>query len=246
MRKKDSLRNIIFTDTLGLPDETKPVPAMSVIPDWYKNSESYVRGKKEPLGNGQTSATIKRCMPVFDALAHGYFILTHTDIWISQKEQEYNGKLEIMPWFQWARFEPILFHPAQQAPLYPKESKGNLPKWINPWSIKTPPGYSTLFISPVHRNNVFTILEGVVDTDTHFAPVNFPMFLTDPNFEGLMPAGTPIAQVIPFQREPWQMSIGAENERIEAHIGIEKVRARFFDSYKNLLRQPKEYKQNQV
>jgi hypothetical protein len=242
MRKKDSSRNIIFTDTLGVSKELQPVPAVSAIPDWYKNSDSYIHGKKEPLGNGQSSATIKRCMPVFDALSHGYFILTHTDVWISQREQEYEGKLQILPWFEWAAFEPILFHPANQVSLYPTESKGNFPKWMNPWSIKTPPGYSTLFISPVHRNNVFTILEGVVDTDTHFASVNFPMYLTNPNFEGLLPAGTPIAQVIPFQREPWKMSLGSEIEKNEAIQGIGKVRSRFFDSYKNLLRQPKEYK----
>lgn len=233
------MKDIIFTDTLGVLEEFKPVPASKLLPEWYKNTNTYINGKKQPMGHGETSATIKRCMPVLDVLSHGYLILTYTDIWVNQKIHDENNK---ETWFQWSHYEPISFHPLEQAPIHPSNKGGNLPKWVNPWSIRTPIGYSTLFIPPVHRNNVFSIFEGVVDTDSYFAPVNFPMSLTDKNFEGLIPAGTPIAQVIPFLREEWQMSLGQEKDKEIALKDTEKIRVRFFDSYKKFMRHPKVYK----
>ena len=83
---------IKFTDTIGVPEEYKPVPASKIIPDWYKNLESYISGEKRPDGNASTTATAKRCMPIFDAISGGYLILTHSDLWVSQKPDE-EGKL---------------------------------------------------------------------------------------------------------------------------------------------------------
>jgi len=99
-----------------------------------------------------------------------------------------------------------------------------------------------LFVQPFHRESAFTILPGVVDTDTYTAPVNFPFVLNDINFEGIIPAGTPIAQVIPFQREEWQMEIGKKEELDDSNNITVKIRTRFFDSYKSQYRQEKIYK----
>jgi len=235
--------NIIFTNTLGVPEEFAPKPATSFVPDWYKNMDSYMGGEKKPTGDGQTTGTIKRCMPVFDVITHGYIITTYVDIWVSQKEElDGQGNLKKLPWYEWPSFNPIQFHPIIQAPDHPTKNGAPYPKIINPWGIKTPPGYSTMFMAPVHRDNLFTILPGVVDTDTYTAPVNFPGVLTDVNFEGLIPAGTPIAQVIPFQRESWAMELGEQEALIEQSKVTSKLRTRFFDSYKTQHRQVKEYK----
>jgi Spy/CpxP family protein refolding chaperone len=66
--------------------------------------------------------------------------------------------------------------------------------------------------------------------------------LNDINFEGIIPAGTAVAQVIPFQREDWQMSIGKNEEIMETSKITTKLRTRFFDSYKTQYRQTKEYR----
>jgi len=235
--------NIIFSNTTGVPEEFAPKPATLFVPDWYKNMESYMGGEKKPTGEGQTTGTIKRCMPVFDVITHGYIITTYVDIWVSQKEQQdINGEVTVTPWYEWPSFNPIQFHPIIQAPNHPAKNGAPYPKIINPWGIKTPPGYSTMFMAPVHRDNVFTILPGVVDTDTYTAPVNFPGVLTDVKFEGLIPAGTPIAQVVPFQRESWVMELGEQEDLIEQSKVTTKLRTRFFDSYKTQHRQVKEYK----
>jgi len=94
----------------------------------------------------------------------------------------------------------------------------------------------------MHRESVFTILPGIVDTDTYSAPVNFPMVINDPNFEGLISQGTPIAQVIPFKREDWQMEIGSEKELIEQNSVTQKLQTKFFDRYKQMFWSRKEYK----
>jgi hypothetical protein len=229
---------ITFTDTIGVHPSFKPIPASELIPNWYKEIDSYRSGKKMPSPDSMTTATIKRCMPVFDAITSGYLILSLTDVWVTSKESE-NEK--IYPYYQWSMGNPIEFHPIEQAPTHPNANGAPFPKWMNPWSIKTPKGYSTLFTNPIHHKLPFTILTGVVDTDEYTPPVNFPFVLNDINFEGLIPAGTPIAQVIPFQRESWKMEIGKDKDREESNKNIALLKTKFFDSYKNLFRQKKEY-----
>jgi hypothetical protein len=224
---------ITFTNTSGM-DIEQPQPASKFIPDWYKNMESYISKERKPSGDGSTSATIKRCMPVFDAITSGYIITSPADVYVSLKEGN--------QFFEWSSLGLISFHPIEQAPEHPDRKPHAYPKWNNPWAIKTPKGYSTLFTQPMHREAVFTILPGIVDTDTYSAPVNFPMVINDPNFEGLIPKGTPIAQVIPFKREGWQMEIGSMKELVEQNSITQKLQTKFFDRYKSMFWSRKEYK----
>ena len=240
---------IVFTNMLDVNLKYCPKPASSFIPDWYKKTDSYIEKIKKPNGSGTTSATIKRCMPVFDSINAGYIITTYVDVYVSSAEATYvdpedNKEKNIkFPKYEWPSLEPVKFHDFIQAPLYPRAEKNiSYPKWSNPWGIKTPKGYSALFISPMHRDIPFKILEGVVDTDKYSAPVNFPFTLNDISWEGLIPAGTPIAQVIPFKRDSWSMEIGGNDEFNKNNKIIVELREKFFDSYKNLYRSDKEYK----
>ena len=244
------MAKIIFTSAFEVAKEFTPKPASFFIPDWYKNMESYIGGVKRPSGEGRTTATIKRCMPVFDSITSGYIIPTYVDVFVSQKKEfnvETNETTEkTFPWYEWPSLDPLGWHPIDQAPNHPK--KGNLPnnaaypKWMNPWSIKTPPGYSVLIISPMHRTSNFTIFDGIVDTDTYSAPINFPFVLNKWNFEGLISAGTPMAQIIPFKRESWEMSLGNNEERLAQNSITKNITNKFFDAYKTQYRQVKEYK----
>lgn len=235
---------IIFTNTIeGISEEHYPKPAELFLPDWYKNMESYLQDKKKPNGEGETSGTIKRCMPIFDAITAGYILVTPADIWVTQRPSEKNP-LDMQPYYEWPNFGLIRFHPVAQAPNHPLRNGHNesYPKFINPWGIKTPKGYSTLFTQPMHRESIFTILDGIVDTDNYFANVNFPFVLNDVSFEGLIPSGTPMAQVIPFKREQWKMKLGEEKEQREQHLLSLNLRTKIFDGYKTLFRQNKYYK----
>jgi hypothetical protein len=75
-------------------------------------------------------------------------------------------------------------------------------KFINYWSMKVPDGYSALITNPLNRpGQPFTPFSGVVDLDNYFNNVNAPFMWTGGEFEGVIDAGTPIVQVIPFERD---------------------------------------------
>lgn len=230
---------ITFTNTGGVDEAYTPKPASQFIPEWYKKLESYIGGNKKPIGDGTTSATAKRCMPIFDAITGGYILVSASDVFVSQKQDENGNKI---PWYEWSSHGLIHFHPIEQAPEHPAMNGFAYPKWINYWAIKTPEGYSTLFVQPFHRESVFTILPGVVDTDRYTAAVNFPFTLNDPTFEGLIPAGTPIAQAIPFKRDSWEMELGNLQDYQEQIKVTNKLTSKFFDRYKTMFRVNKEYK----
>lgn len=232
-------------------DSYEPIPASKILPTWYKELNSYIGEIKTPLNN-VSNATIKKCLPVFDSMSAGYIIQTYVDVFVTQKpdisiDPSTNQQIESIEKYanySWPQYSPIMFHNVQQAPSHPDRNNHSLyPKWVNPWSIKTPKGYSCLFVPPLHHpNEYFTILPGLVDTDTYITPVNFPFILKDIHFEGIIPAGTPIAQVIPVKRDSWQMSFGDDQDRVKAANDELKIRSVFFDAYRNMFRSTKEYK----
>lgn len=228
--------NIIFTNVIAVAEDYFPTPASHVLPEWYKNTISYMGKEKSPSsGNGTTNGTIKRCMPVFDAITSGYILYTPCDVYVHQKD---GG-----PFFEWSSSNLIHFHPIEQAEKHPNRNGHPMyPKWNSPWAIETPKGYSTLFVQPFHRESVFTVFPGVVDTDNYTAPVNFPFVLNDVTFKGLIPAGTPMVQVIPFKRESWKMQIGNSNNLKKSENSLLKLRSKIFDSYKTSFRVTKQYK----
>lgn len=226
--------NITFTLVGEVPDLHKPEPSSKHVPEWYKNTISYADGKKIPDGNGIPKPTIKRCVPVFDAITSGYIIKTYCDIFISKK----NGS----PYFEWSMGDAINFHPIDQAMNHPLKNGLDYPKIMNIWGIKTDPGVSCLFTSPFHRDSPFNILPGIVDTDTYTAPINFPFVLKDTNFEGIIPAGTPVVQILPFPRGSWQMKIGNTVDFNEQLVVSKNLFSKFFDRYKSLYWHKKEYR----
>ena len=234
------MKEIYFTDTLSVSSAYEPKPASKFIPSWYKNLSPYMGDKKESIGlNGEINATIKKCLPVFDAITAGYIITSYTDVNVTQVEE--NGVK--YPHYSWPHFSPIEFHNPEQAPNHPQRNNMPIyPKWVNPWSIKTPKGFSVYITQPMHRESVFTILDGIVDTDTYDVPINFPFVLKDPNFSGLIPAGTPIAQVIPFKRDEWEMKIGNKKQLENQNKTKVLLRSVFYEGYKNMFRNAKVYK----
>jgi hypothetical protein len=228
------MKKITFTNVLGL-DFFPPKPAVKEVPDWYRNTPEYVGNEgKKIIEPGSTVHTIKKCIPVFDAITAGYILYTQVDIQISQQNN--------LPFYIWSSQDAVSFHPIDQAPLHPSRNDAPYPKYNNPYAITTPPGYSVLFTAPMHRQSVFTILDGIVDTDTYKAPVNFPFVLNDVKWEGIIPAGTPMAQVIPFKRESWEHKIGSDKERIEQNLVTRKLKTLFFNSYKRQFWSSKEYR----
>lgn len=93
-----------------------------------------------------------------------------------------------------------------------------------------------------HEPAPITCASGIVDSDDFSLPFNMFLKLRDPNFEGMIPAGTPFLQIIPFKREEWVSSLGGEAERKKHLSDVHKFQRVFFDRYKKFFWNKKEYK----
>ncbi len=174
-----------------------PQSAIRFAPDWFKRLEREMGGVDN---HGLPALSAKACLPMTDAFSLGYIIPLPFDVEIMVPE----GRVAIeISWDADAPFEPIDQHnPAQiGAPDAPFETTLPL-KFINPWRIKVPPGYSVLFAQPLSRPDLpFTCFSGLVDCDRFDTTVNLPFAWTGPIGTHLLRAGTPIAQLVPIRRD---------------------------------------------
>jgi hypothetical protein len=92
-----------------------------------------------------------------------------------------------------------------------------------------------------HELGPIECASGIVDTDDYSIPFNMFLKLRNPNFEGMIPAGTPFLQVIPFKREAWKSELGGEKEKIKFNSDVHKFNRVFFDRYKKFWWVRKEY-----
>jgi hypothetical protein len=179
-------------------------------------------------------------MPFLDAMTAGYVMKLHADV---QVEVKPDGVVD----FTWLVDDdpPISFHSYEQVNAIPGANSmigGHPYKWMNPWHIETPPGYSVLVTQPLnHFEDRWEIMSGIVDTDTFNLRINFPFVWKDPKFKGIIKRGTPIAQVIPFKRETWEISV-IPNEPKNERNNMLKISNKISDAYKTFWWQKKEWR----
>jgi hypothetical protein len=72
-----------------------------------------------------------------------------------------------------------------------------------------------LYAQPFNRYELpFLTTSGIIDNDKVHLPGSLPFFIVE-GFEGVIPAGTPYAQVVPFKRENWISDVLEENDARE-------------------------------
>jgi len=212
-----------------------PTPASHHTPQWFRALEGY---PPDPPSDEFPVPTVKRCSPFKDAMYGGYLLRLSADLQVVAKDPDDVN----FNWSPGLEREMIQSHGVAQYAGFP--AAGIAFKFINPWIVKTPPGYSSLFVTPMNRAlGPFQILSGVVDTDLYENSVNFPFFWVEYPWEGILEAGTPIAQVIPFKREPWKLKV--EELRGKAQDAVMRTRSGIFARrhfYTKLVRQRKEWR----
>lgn len=176
----------------------EPVPAKSVMPDWFRKLPPVDSNHVHATNNG---LTIKRCMPFLDAMTTGWILPLGATVRLEVKD---NGATVEAGW----EIDRVMVsnHGMYQVAGNPH---GHRPpcKFHNYWTIKTPPGWSCLFVQPLNRSNkVVEVISGIVDTDTYHSLINFPFFATAPDGVYTLERGTPLVQVIPFRRETTQLA----------------------------------------
>lgn len=184
-----------------------PVPARAYLPDWFRKLPAV---DDAVASRTNTGLTIKRCLPFLDAMTTGWILpLAAT---LRMEISQGGAQLDC----GWTFDRPLVSnHGAHQVHGNPWEGRPPS-KFHNFWTIATPPGWSCLFINPLNRpNGVFEVLAGIVDTDTYRSPVHFPFFATGPDGLHIIEKGSPLVQVIPFQRESTEITAEIRPETSE-------------------------------
>jgi hypothetical protein len=229
---------IKFTDISGdIAKEYYPQPAIKKMPKWFLDLPGNINGlRPESHHKLFGTPTAKRCVPMLDAFSLGYIISTASDLIVTERDGSYFYEWANEPGIDFQIIEQIGNH-AGVGPMY-----NGIPKLKLPWSIKTPMGYSCLFIPPVNLDDrQIEIFSGVIDTDTYNVPGAFPFMFTNPEFTGLIPAGTPVIQVIPFKRMSYKMVEGSSNEVELSNAQFNKLRSVFRNGYRKLFWTKKHY-----
>jgi hypothetical protein len=246
MKKKN--QNII--KFYPLSDKTvqfapEPVPASKSMPDWYKKQPGFMDNGESLAQFGQPTHTVKKCLPIFDAITAGYIIYAPVDIYLDATDPD---KLSYQVPPMMAQFKVDIFasHDRRQyasMPMNPEHSHRDLLRIMPFWIASTPPGYSALFLNPVHRDeSPLTALPGLIDTDGYPSDGHLS-FIVQKDFKGVIKQGTPLIQIIPFKREDWKMEI-IDAKESESFLKKHRLslRSTFNNGYKNKFRSPKEYK----
>ncbi len=225
-----------------------PVPIKTNIPKWFKKLEHSTRFK-----------TVKGCMPFLDTLTCGYLLkmpvdyhITHNIEFEGERKTGANTPLKWDPEMSMGlnlnyegQEQSHAYQQLEGSPYVEKNKNLKFHKILNPWVIKTPPGYSTLFVPPLNNtDDRFSIMPGIVDTDTFEREINFPFVVNGdkyPVLNSTIKVGTPYVQVIPFKREKWKMKI--ENRDFKRFKENSFYYFKYFmDNYKKLFWSKKSWK----
>lgn len=203
--------NIIeFISAQGYIDNSQdilPIPSKLNIPKWFKKLE-----------HNRKNLTVKGCMPFLDSLTAGYLLKVPVDMIFSKAKSEdgtITTRAEIANEYDTFLNSEKSFdkevHSLKQvkgSPFPDKNENKPIFKIQNPWIIKTPPGYSCLFVPPLNNNQSgFEVISGIVDTDSYKNTINFPIIFKALDKPLEIKRGIPYVQVIPFKRESWKMQI---------------------------------------
>ena len=189
---------------------SKPEPIRKTLPDWYRQAERFVpdpaTGKplEAPDGSGKLP-TWKACPALYDVMGSGYAYRTPCDIEfyedaagniqgrvLDTQHKNFLVDREPMPQF----FHPRGYHRKHFA-------------WWADWAVELPHGYSALYTHPFNRFELpFLTTSGIVDNDKVHLPGTMPFFILK-GVSGVLPAGTPYVQILPFKREHWESEIDA-------------------------------------
>ncbi|MCW3783308.1 hypothetical protein [Defluviimonas salinarum] len=192
-----------------------PVPAARALPHWLRTMPAEVAA---PTLSGMTVRTLKHCLPFIDALSLGLMIPLATDLTVEGGEIAWDWDPPVIADAPLTR-APVGLHVPEQATGAPLPVDGQLMvKFINFWALEAPEGWDLLFTHPLNRADLpFRTLSGLVSADRfRLGYVHFPALWTDPGFEGVLPAGTPVAQVIALPCSQPGLEIATMSEAVIA------------------------------
>jgi hypothetical protein len=246
-----------FKPWLNKNSDSVPSPTQSVIPQWYKDADrfakmpngEYYKAPKDicPFPKEGTTddygkiPTWKACPAILDAFLTGYVLKTPCDIEFFKNSQEIIDVKISDPKYK----DFVTKRPPMPMFEHPKGFYQHHFAWYPDWEVSLPEGYSALFMTPINRFDLpFLNTSGIIDSDKVSIPGTFPFFVVEGG-EGLIPAGTPYMQILPFKRENWKQEIHIQQEKEIYDKMVEN--AKFYREpdggiYKNKVWSRREYK----
>lgn len=172
-------------------ERIQPIDNFLHFPDWFKNLDA----EKQNL---------KRCQGTQDYLTGGMTLRLPCDVRIRLNpvgngwEARYDTQEQIpglaVEGFGYEQTGPI---PATDGR---KVKSGNWIKIINPWEIKTAPGWSSMILPVLwEQKREWSLMPAVVHTD-FYHHMNWVLNIFTDDEEFVIPMGTPIAHVVTFPR----------------------------------------------
>jgi hypothetical protein len=217
----------------------RPIPAVRGLPDWFKalpqNCFSSISNKE--------LMTVKKCPPFIDAMTYGFLMPLSADVKIENGEFSWDSGIHAGSALRSQTRSPIDYHDSVQVkgtPLF--DDDRFIIKFNNFWTIELPPGYSLFVTHPVNRADLpFTTLTGFVDSDLYVdSLIHFPARWNDPDFNGTLPKGTPVAQCIAIKRETFTEEYGVLSaDDAERLLATAKAIAGETGVYRREFRSPK-------
>lgn len=193
--------NIVFRCDPALIDVLpRPVPAKLTLPEWLRAMPA----KSFSELHGRDIRTVKQCPPFVDAMTHGFMILLPCEVFVEHGEFSWNWELPPLTVVEHPN-SPLSFHvPAQIAGAPFHDGHSSALKFNSFWTIELESGWSLFATHPVNRDDLpFRLLTGLVSADRFTeVGINFPAVWTQPEFTGVLPRGTPVAQCFPVPRSP--------------------------------------------
>lgn len=177
-----------------------PIPARRGLPDWLKRMAM----SAHDADLGFDVRTVKQCPPFVDAMSTGFLMPLAADLHVHGGTFDWSWSPGATTSGSFSR-SPIGVHTNSQAagtPLF--DADALIVKFMNFWTIELPEGWSMICTHPFNRADLpFRTLTGVVDADAYsHGLIHFPAQWTDADFDGVLPAGTPVAQCVPVPRQP--------------------------------------------
>ena len=192
---------------LNKDSKSKPDTAQKQIPDWYRTADRFFKDSNEEYmvdpNIGGKIPTWKACPAIFDIFISGYILKTPCDIEFYLNDMnKIDVKIEDRMMQDFCTKRP----PMHQF-NHPKGYYEDHFAWFPDWAVSLPDGYSALYTTPLNRFDLpFLMVSGIIDNDNINLPGSMPFFLVE-GFTGVIPAGTPYAQIMPFKREDWESEI---------------------------------------
>jgi hypothetical protein len=186
--------------------KSKPVPISKSMPQWYKEADRFANMPNGEYWVGPDKGKIptwKACPAILDILTTGYSLVTPCDIeFFLDDAGQIDVKIEDPMYKDFA---------TRRTPMpqfrHPEGYYNYHFAWMPDWAVKVPEGYSVLYVAPFNRYDLpIMTVSGIIDNDKVNLPGSFPFFVQQ-GWTGVLPAGTPYAQLLPFLREDWKSEI---------------------------------------